>query len=164
MALFNQGTQLYFLDPDGNSGNGEVVKLDCAKAITGVSSPRADQDITCLEDTDGLNFAPIFGSPGTASITLDFDPRIASHLRVGQLYQSRTTVHWVIGFSDGKNIAPTVGSDGFDLPPGRTWREFEGYVNDLPLDWGTNAYLALQLPVRITSDPGPVIPRVSSSA
>ena len=164
MPMFSQGTQLYFLDPDGNGGNGAVVKFDCAKGIGALSAPHATTDGTCLEDTDGLTNLPIFGQPGSTNIIVDWDPRIPSHIRVDQLYQSRTTVHWVIGLSDGAGIPPTVGSDGFDLPNTRTWREFEGYVNDMPVDHQTNTYYNAQIPIQLAGKPGPFIPKVIPSA
>lgn len=162
-GMFTQGTQLYFLDPDGNGGNGSIVKVDCAKGISPLSAPRAQEDDNCLENTDGPRSRPIWGSLGTATINLDWDPRIASHVRIAQLYETRTTVHWVIGLSDGAGIPPTVGSDGFNLPDTRTWREFEAFVNDMPIDHQTNTYYSAAIPLQLAAQPGPIIPKVIPS-
>jgi hypothetical protein len=47
---------------------------------------------------------------------------------------------WAVGWSDGKNIAPTLNTagDDFELPATRTWFLFRGYVSDFPFDFAAN--------------------------
>lgn len=163
MSVFTQGTELYFLDPDGNGGNGSIVKVECPRSIGPISAPRAREESTCLDNVDGKSYEPIFGDLTSIAITLRFDPKKDSHYRIGQLYESQTSVKWVVGWSDGYGVDPTVGSDGFDLPTTRTWREFEGYVDDLPTEWAQNTYMELAIPIQQTAAPKPIQRKVITS-
>ena len=49
-----------------------------------------------------------------------------------------------MGWSDGKDIVPTISTEGddFELPPTRTWFAFQGYVADFPFTFAQNAVVA----------------------
>ncbi|MGU2525770.1 phage tail tube protein, partial [Pseudomonas aeruginosa] len=83
-----------------------------------------------------------------ATLGINADPRLASHVRLFQLSEKdgETSVKWAIGWSDGIDVKPTVSTEGDDfvLPPARTWFTFEGYVSDFPFDFASNTLVATQ--------------------
>ncbi|MNY59929.1 hypothetical protein D3C86_1964280 [compost metagenome] len=85
-------------------------------------------------------------TPGTASLTLNADPRNDSHYRLFLLGESNDIedqdVAFAVGWSDG-TAAPTALQDtagdwDFVLPTTRTWFVFRGYVSDFPFDFAAN--------------------------
>lgn len=149
MALKTQGTMLYFEDPDTNT----VVKVGCPTNITGLSVPRDQIDITCL-DSDAREFEAGLGTPGTATFTLNFDPQDESHMRLHELYEAGTTLQWAIGLSDG-TVPPDAdtASYGFDYPATRSWIAFDGFINDYPFDIALNSVVTSNLAIQVSGKP-----------
>lgn len=145
MAMKTQGSQLYVLLPtEADPLELEVVNISCTGAITLAGSPKDQLEDTCLEETSDRTYMQGLGTPAAATVNLQADPRNASHIRLYQLYQSGDVVKFALGWSDGKNISPTLNVDGddFSLPNTRTWNVFQGYVSDFPFDIAQNAMVA----------------------
>lgn len=132
-----KGTQLYILDPRTST----ITKLDCPKSITGLGESAPQIDTTCLDST-AMEFVPGMPSPNAVTIGLDFDTAKASHLLIYDLKKEQVVgVQFAIGWSDGVGIAPTgLDSNGFmELPDTRSWLVLDGYVADLPFEFGINS-------------------------
>lgn len=147
MAKLAQGSELYFIDPDTS----EVVQV---KGITGFNPGGAPADPIETTPLEVLEREYILGlrTPGQATITINADPNEASHVRLYELYESdeKPKLQWVLGWSDGKGIAPTIatGGDTFELPNTRTWFQIEGYVSDFPFDFQSNAVVSSTVTVQ----------------
>ena len=142
MSILTQGTQIYALAPtEADPDVLEVLEIECATAFTPGGNPADQIEDTCLEDTT-RSYMRGLRTPGQASLTLNADPRNESHIRLHQLSEddSIESIKWAIGWSDGKDIAPTVNTagDDFETPTTRTWFLFEGYVSDFPFDFAAN--------------------------
>lgn len=147
MAKLTKGTQIYFVDPDGN----------VATEVTGVTSLNpggspADQIETTSLTDEAKQYMRGMRTPGQASMEINADPTNSSHVRLHELAQDDTIefLRWVIGWSDGDEV-PTVDSDGeFELPAGRTWYQFNGYVADFPLDFSLNTVVKSTIQIQRT--------------
>lgn len=147
MAKKTQGTELYFIDPDGFV----VTKVGCITAMSGLSAGRDQIETTCLDDT-ARTYESGMATPAAAQFTIQFDPSDSSHVRLHELYVSGTTLDWALGWSDG-TAAPTSDSTAFDAPATRSWLLFEGYVSDLPFDFGLNAVVQSQVSIQVSGFP-----------
>ncbi|WP_313135553.1 phage tail tube protein [Stutzerimonas nitrititolerans] len=142
MSILTQGTQIYALVPtEDDPATFEVLEIECATAFTPGGNPADQIEDTCLSETV-RSYLRGLRTPGQASLTLNADPRNASHVRLHQLSEDDTieNIKWAVGWSDGKGIAPTlnVAGDDFELPETRTWFLFDGYVSDFPFDFAAN--------------------------
>lgn len=146
MSVLTQGTHIFFIDPADDS----VVQVLGATAFNPGGSPSDQIDDTALEDFD-RKFKKGMRTPGQASLTVNADPSIASHVRLHELSESndqtQQVIKWVVGWSDG-TAAPTVAAGEFVLPTTRTWFEFEGYVADFPLDFALNSVVTSQVSIQ----------------
>lgn len=161
--MLTKGTQLYILDPRTPPFGGTPIhKLECPKSITGLGLSTPQIDTTCL-DSEAQEFVPGMPNPGAATIGLDFDTAVASHLLIEDLNEQQVVATWAIGLSDGTGIAPTgVDSNGdFILPDNRTWIVFRGYVADLPLDFALNSTVQANFTVQ-QSGRRRIIPKIAS--
>jgi len=143
MSMLTQGTQVFALLPTiANPSVLEVVEIQCATAFNPGGSPASQIDDTCLDETVAQRFKRGLRAPGQATLTVRADPRNGSHVRLHELAEGDNDddVKWVVGWSDGKGILPTVNvaGDDFVLPTTRTWFAFEGYVADFPFDFAQN--------------------------
>lgn len=114
MAILAQGTQIYALVPQvGSPSQFEVMEIECATAFNPGGNPADQVEVTCLSDRV-RKYLRGLRTPGQASLTLNADPRNASHVRLHQLSEDDTieSIRWVVGWSDGVDIAPTVGVAG----------------------------------------------------
>ncbi len=138
MAIKTQGTHVYIIDPDAPGGPA-VLNIECATSFGGMGGGRDQMDVTCLED-EARSFEPGLIAPSTATLSLNFDPQNASHMRLHELYELGTKFDMAIGLSDGVAV-PTVGTDGmFDLPTTRSFITSSAtYVSDFPVDITQNA-------------------------
>lgn len=142
MSILTQGTQVYALVPTiANPAILEIVEIECATAFNPGGNPADQIETTCLNHTVRTYMRGL-RTPGQASLTLNADPRNASHVRLDQLSNddSIESIAWAVGWSDGKGIAPTLNTEGddFELPTTRTWFIFDGYVADFPFDFAAN--------------------------
>lgn len=145
MAILAQGTQIYAIDPADNS----LITVECATAFTPGGAPADQIETTCLEDSTRAYLRGL-RTPGQASLTINADPRNASHIRLHELSEDDTveTIHWAVGWSDG-TAAPTVDSSGdFVLPTTRTWFVFDGYISDFPFDFAANTVVTTAMAIQ----------------
>ncbi len=114
MSILSQGTQIYVLVPSAdNPLVYEVMEIECATAFSPGGNPADQIETTCLSETV-RSYMRGLRTPGQATLSLNADPRNASHVRLHQLSEddSIESLRWVVGWSDGKGIAPTVGTSG----------------------------------------------------
>lgn len=142
MPILSQGSQVYALVPTvADPAELEVLAIACATAFNPGGSPADQIETTCLEESD-RSYLPGLRTPGAASLTLNFDPREPSHVRLFELSQMNPSpvLDWALGWSDGKDIPPTVAvaGDAFELPATRTWFAYQGYLSDVPFDLAAN--------------------------
>lgn len=154
MAMLSQGTQVYALAPSAaNPAVLEVIEVECATAFSPGGNPADQVEVTCLSDTV-RKYLRGLRTPGQASLTINADPRNASHVRLHQLSEddSIESVSWVVGWSDGKDIPPTLNQAGtdFELPKTRTWFLCEGYISDFPFDFAANAAVTSAVTIQRT--------------
>lgn len=105
--LRTQGTELYMLDPDATVGN-EVLKIgnitaygDFGKQANDI--PTTNLDSTAVEKISGLP------DNGDLGLTVNVDPKSNAHKKLDSLAGTDARRIFVIGYSDGIGIAPTVG-------------------------------------------------------
>jgi len=148
MAIKTQGTQLYFIDPDGD----QITVVGCVTGISGLTAARDQIETTCL-DSAARTYEAGMATPGAAQFTINFDTSDASHVRLHELYRAGTTLNWAIGWSDG--IAAPSGASGgaWNLPTSRSWIEFEGYISDLPFDFALNTVVSSNISIQVSDFP-----------
>lgn len=142
MAILSQGSQVFALAPTAaDPAIFEVLAIACATAFNPGGAPADQIETTCLEENDRA-YMPGLRTPGQAALTVNFDPKEPSHVRMFELSQMNPspTMKWALGLSDG-TAEPTlaVGGDDFELPSTRTWFTFQGYLSDVPLDLAANS-------------------------
>lgn len=142
MSMLTQGTQVYALVPSANDPSVlEVLEIECATAFSPGGNPADQIETTCLSQKVRTYMRGL-RTPGQATLTINADPRNASHVRLHQLSEddSIESVSWAVGWSDGTDIPPTLNDNGddFELPSSRTWFVYDGYVSDFPFDFAAN--------------------------
>lgn len=149
MSVLSQGTQVYLVDPATDT----VLEVECATNFNPGGNPADALDDTCLADGTAST-RPGLRRPGQAALSVNADPRNASHVRLFELSNEdpSPTLHFVVGWSDGVDIAPTgVDSEGdFILPTTRTWYKFDGYVADFPFDFSLNTLVTTAVSIQRT--------------
>lgn len=150
MAVKTQGTQLYIMDSEA-SGGCEILTVECTTALSGLSNPREQIEVTCLE-SDTREYEGGLSTPGQLTVTVNFDPRNASHMRLYQFWRDNAdNFKFAIGFGGPVNVDPNISSGcEFDYPTNRTFIEAEGYVVDLPLEAALNAVWTAAIPIQIS--------------
>lgn len=148
MARLTQGTELYFIDPDDCS----VVEVECATTITGITAARDQIETTCLDGTS-RTYEPGMPTPGQASVTINFDPANASHVRLHELFVLGTKVNWAVGWSDGTAVPTSNSACEFVLPATRTWIDWNGYISDLPFDFALNTVVTSNMTIQLSDFP-----------
>ena len=145
-----QGSQLYFIDPEGDV----ITEVACITTLDGLDAARDQIETTCMSDT-ARSYEPGLATPGAATFGINTDPSEASHVRLHELYVAGTTVKWALGWSDGIGIPPTsVDTDEeFVLPATRSWITFTGYVASFPFSFAQNAVVASSLSVQVSGFP-----------
>jgi hypothetical protein len=142
MPMLAQGSQVYALVPtEADPAVFEVLAIACATAFTPGGNPADQIEVTCLEEHD-RSYMPGLRTPASASLTVNFDVKEPSHVRLFELSQANPspTLKWALGWSDG-TADPTValGATDFTLPSTRTWFAFEGFLSDVPFDMAANS-------------------------
>lgn len=110
MAILTQGTQIYALVPTvADPAVLEVIEIECATAFEPGGNPADQIETTCLSNKVRTYLRGL-RTPGQASLTVNADPRNASHVRLHELSEDDTieSVAWAVGWSDG-TAAPGVG-------------------------------------------------------
>lgn len=158
MAIKTQGTQVYIIDPTA-SGGPQILNIGCATSLTGLSASRDQLDTTCLED-QARTFEPGLANPGNGSLSINYDPTNASHVRLHELFVAGTKFDMAVGWSDG-TVAPTLDSaNEFDLPTTRTWLVgLDTFVSDFPFDFSQNAVVTSGVTLQLSGFPT-VYPKV----
>lgn len=140
MSKLAQGTQVYFIDPDGDV----VTEIICATSFNPGGNPADALDDTCLADGTAST-KPGLRRPGQATLSINADPENASHLRLFELSNADPSpvLKFAVGWSDGTAAPTGVDSAGdFILPTTRTWYTFDGYVADFPFDFSLNTLVS----------------------
>jgi len=152
MALKTQGSQLYIIDPDA-SGGPEILTVECATSITGISASRDQIETTCLE-SPARTYEAGLAAPGSMSVTVSFDPTNESHVRLHELYTAGTKFDAALGLSDG-TAAPTLDTDGeFVLPTTRSWLlMLDTFVQDYPFDLALNTVITSNMSLQLSGFP-----------
>ena len=115
MSMLTQGTQVYVLAPtQANPAILEVLTIESVTAFNPGGSPADQIEDTSLEETSARSYLRGLRTPGQASLTINADPRNASHLRLHQLSESNsnTPLKWAIGWSDGAGTPPAKAAPG----------------------------------------------------
>lgn len=152
MAIKTQGTHLYFIDPEYDSGGAGVRAVGCVTTITGLTAARDQIETTCLEST-ARTYEAGMATPGAASFGINFDPTDASHIRLHELYVAGTKFDWALGWSDGTAVPTLDSSDDFVLPSTRTFITMNGYISDLPFDFALNAVVSSSVSIQVSDFP-----------
>lgn len=154
MAIKTQGTQLYIADTTVSDGC-ELLVVECTTAISGLSNPREQIETTCLE-SDTRQYEGGLSTPGQLTVTINFDPRNESHMRLYEFWRDNAAnFSAAIGLGNPVNVAPTLDSGcEFTFPTNRTYIEFEGYVADVPLEIALNSVVTSAISIQIS---GPYI-------
>jgi hypothetical protein len=152
MAVKTQGTQLYVIDPD-STGGASVLTIECATSIDGIGAAREQIETTCLE-SPARTYDAGLPTPGTMTVTLNYDPANESHVRLHELYTEGTKFDAAIGWSDG-TAAPTIDTAGdFDFPTTRTYIGLnDSYVADFPFTFGLNAVVTSSVTIQLSGFP-----------
>lgn len=146
MSKTTKGTQLYLRIQ--NSNGYSMVQVGCPTGITGLGGAASQVDDTCLDDEE-MKYKPGMPNPGQMTVNLNFDPAVISHQELWDLFNSQEVVPWVVGWSDGKDIPPTVDMSGtITYPTTRTFTSFDGYIADLPLDFAINSLVKSTMQVQ----------------
>lgn len=150
MAVKTQGTQLFILDPEA-SGGCEILTIQCTTALSGLGAAREQIEVTCMEN-DAREYVGGLATPGTLTVTVNFDPNNESHYRMYELWKANVDFKFAIGFGPG-TAPPTVASDcEFNFPTNRTFIEAAGYVSDLPLEAALNAVWTAAIPIQVSGE------------
>jgi len=166
MSVLTQGTQVYALVPTVlDPSIYEVLNVECPTDFDPGTSPADEIEDTCLDETDSRTYKRGLRSPSEATLTINADPRNASHVRLFELSQGDSSnIKWAVGWSDGKDIAPSAVQDSsgdfdLDFPAARTWYVFEGYIADFPFSFEGNSVVSSAITIR-RSGPALWIPKV----
>lgn len=113
MAILTQGTQIYALVPKVDDPDAlEVLEIECPTSFSPGGNPADQIETTCLDDKV-RSYLRGLRTPGQATMSINADPRNASHIRLHQLSEddSIDDVAWAVGWSDG-SADPTVSTGG----------------------------------------------------
>lgn len=170
MTVKTQGTEFWALNPN----TGELIPVGCITAIDGVDTSLDQIETTCLNALTRTYEAGL-ATPGSASFTINVDPRNQHHVRLFQLKQAGVTLRWAIGWrqndSKGEPVlpgaAPTVATDPeagkiFELPGARAWLIYDGYMVTFPFSFAQNTVVQSNISIQITGEPVLVPPETNS--
>ena len=124
-GVLTQGTSVWIK-------HGETPVLTKMNCITGVvigDDVPTDIDDTCLEEEDSKTSSYGLSTPGEGSISINTDPKNATHITLLQLADDREYVEVFIGLSDGK-VEPELTGDTVTLPEGRSWNSFPALLKN----------------------------------
>lgn len=158
MSVKTQGSQLYFIAEE--TAGPVLYKVACATNLSGLSSPREQIEVTCLE-SGTREYVGGLSTPGQLTVTVNFDPAEPSHLKLYELWRDNSdNLPFAIGYGGPADTDPTLDSAGeFIFPTTRHFLEFDGYVVDVPHEGGLNAVWTSAMPIQI-SGPYVLYPKV----
>lgn len=120
-GVLTQGTKVWI--KHGEDAAPTLTKMDCITGIVlGDDSP-TEIDDTCLDEPDSASSMYGLNKPGEGSITINTDPKNATHMTLLQLAEDKELVEVYVGWSDGKT-EPTLATELVTLPETRTWTTF----------------------------------------
>lgn len=153
-----QGTDLYVIDPADDS----ILAVGCVTSIDGIDTALDQIETTCLGDT-ARSYEAGLATPGTATFGINTNPQDPSHIRLHALKVSGATLKWAVGWSEQPGLAPTVDTAGdFELPEGRSWITFTGFMNSFPFSFAQNAVVQSTVGIQVSGEPQ-LIPAVLST-
>jgi hypothetical protein len=142
MATRTQGTELWY-----QSSDTVMTKVGKITGVTGTGGGKTAIPATTLDDLIDERSIAGLGQPGAVSVPINFDPADPTHQSLLALNASGATVKWVIGLSNG--TAPPTSSGGtITYPTTRTYRSFDGFVSDFPVDTSLNSKYETTLSVQ----------------
>lgn len=147
MAVKTQGTQLFAIDPADCS----VITVECTTGLTGLGAPREQIETTCL-DADVRTYVGGLATPGQLTVGLNFDPSIASHYRLYEMWRDNVDFKFAIGLGPETDVPTTSSGCDFDYPTTRTFIEAEGYIVDFPLEIALNAVITSSIPFQLSGE------------
>lgn len=120
-GVLTQGTKVWI--KHGEDDAPTLTRMDCITGIVlGDDSP-TEIDDTCLDELDSSTSTYGLNKPGEGSITINTDPKNATHMTLLQLAEDKEFVEVYVGWSDGKT-EPTLATALVTLPETRTWTTF----------------------------------------
>lgn len=163
MSVLTQGTQLFVLSA------GVVSEVECITGFTPGGNPADQIEDTCLSERNSRTYKRGLRTPAAASVTLNADPRNASHRMLHSLAESddESLLTFAVAWADGESeptaaAANAPGSvDGLILPDDRTFFVFQGYVSDFPFDFQANTVVSTTAAIQ-RSGPSVWVPKVQA--
>ncbi|HAU5716769.1 phage tail tube protein [Serratia marcescens] len=165
MSVLTQGTQFYVL------ANGVVSEVECITSFTPGGNPADQIEDTCLSERNSRTYKKGLRTPASATVTLNADPKNASHLMLHNLAESddEALLTFAVGWADGES-EPTAAApgapnavDGLLLPDDRTWFVFQGYVTDFPFDFQANTVVSTTATIQ-RSGPSVWVPKAQAGS
>ena len=120
-GVFSQGTKVWI--KHGEDATPTLTKMECiTEIVLGDDSP-TEIDDTCLDEEDSSTSIYGLNKPGEGSVSINTDPKNATHMTLLQLAEEKELVEIYVGWSDGKT-EPTLVTALVTLPETRTWTTF----------------------------------------
>lgn len=139
-----QGTEMWVA-----SGGSAIPKLGNVTSISGLGGSSNDIDITNF-DSSQMEYLQSLGDGGTLTVNYNFSPTTASTQTIIDLKESRATVEWCIGLSNGTTL-PTAAAGVITAPAyPRSSIVFSGVVQGHTLDLQANDVVRATLTIRIS--------------
>lgn len=120
-GVLTQGTSVWI--KHGDDATPTLTKMVCITGIVIGDDTPTDIPDTCLEEEESATSTYGLNTPGEGSISINTDPKNATHITLLQLADDREYVEVFVGLSDGK-VVPTLLVDAVTLPEGRSWISF----------------------------------------
>ncbi len=120
-GVLTQGTSVWI--KHGDDATPTLTKMVCITGIVIGDDTPTDIPDTCLEEEESATSTYGLNTPGEGSISINTDPKNATHITLLQLADDREYVEVFVGLSDGK-VVPALASDNVTLPEGRSWISF----------------------------------------
>ena len=120
-GVFTQGTKVWI--KHGEDATPILTKMNCITGMVRGDDSPTEIDVTCLDEPDSATSSYGLNKPGEGSITINTDPKNATHMTLLQLAEEKELVEVYVGWSDGIT-EPTLATALVTLPETRTWTTF----------------------------------------
>lgn len=162
MAYKTQGTQLYAV----NLANGEMVEFECVDSVDGIDSTVGQIETSCMK-AKSATYDSGRAEPGTATISIRFDPRVASDVQLYNWKARGAKLRFLLLFgqydADGGIMdyedadQPTVSTTDpknpvFEIPVTRPAIAFDGHISGFPFNFAQNGVVSVGVQVQISGD------------